>query len=149
MKIGMHIIFCVHAVWLKGHPCLKEHLRETWAWIFSLLVLQVLPIHLQGLNVQYDTLTCILHVYRPSVRPVADYSLFLDIQVVTLLSGEYTLFAWVNLYYLTTRLPRSFQQYSQHTYLHDFRLFKISWKTCQIRSRVALSCIGKLDFKYA
>ena len=31
MKISMHLIFCMHAVWLKTHPCLKGNLREDWA----------------------------------------------------------------------------------------------------------------------
>ena len=54
MKIDMHIIFCVHAVWLQNHPCLKGNLHKAWASAFSLLVLQVLSIHLQGLHVLYD-----------------------------------------------------------------------------------------------
>ena len=29
MKIGMHIILCVHAVCQQMHPCLKGNLRET------------------------------------------------------------------------------------------------------------------------
>ena len=29
MKIGMHIILCVHAIWQKMHPCLKGNLGET------------------------------------------------------------------------------------------------------------------------
>ena len=37
---------------------------------FSLLVFQVLPIHLQSLHVAYDTLTCTLRVYIPTVWPV-------------------------------------------------------------------------------
>ena len=41
----------------------------------------------------YDTLTGTLHVKKPTVRPIASYSLFLDVQVVTLLLGEFTLFA--------------------------------------------------------
>ena len=53
MKIGMHIIFCVHAVWLQMHPCLKGNVREAWARAFSLLVLQVLSIYLQGLHMLY------------------------------------------------------------------------------------------------
>ena len=62
-----------------------------------------------------DTLTCTWHVYKPTVRPVASCSLFLDIQVVTLLMGEYTLLAHTN---PSTRLPHIFQQYSQHTYMY-------------------------------
>ena len=46
---------------------------------------------------------CTLHVYKSTKQPVAS-RLFLDIQVVTLLLGEYTLFAQGNLYYPTTRL---------------------------------------------
>ena len=48
------------------------------------------------------------HVYlackKPSVQPVANRRLFFDLQVVTLLLGEYTLFARADLYYPTTRL---------------------------------------------
>ena len=94
------------------------NLREVWACAFSFPMLQVLPIHLQDLHVPYDTLMCTLHVYKPTVRPVANRSLFLDIQEVTLLLGEYTLFARTNLYYPNTRLPHIFQQYSQHTYVY-------------------------------
>ena len=114
----MHIILCVQVVWLQMHPCLKGNLREAWACAFSLLVLQVLPIHLLALYVLYDTLTCTLHVYKPTIQPVANHSLFLEIQVVTLLLGEYTLFARANLNIPTTRLPYIFQQYSQHTFMH-------------------------------
>ena len=35
MKIGMHIILCVHAVWLQTHPCLKGYLGESLALAFS------------------------------------------------------------------------------------------------------------------
>ena len=35
MKIGMHIILCVHAVWLQTHPCLQGYLGETLALAFS------------------------------------------------------------------------------------------------------------------
>ena len=38
-------------------------------------------------------LTCSLHVYKPTVRPVALHSLSFDIQVVTLLLGEFSLSA--------------------------------------------------------
>ena len=47
-------------------------------------------------------------VYKPNVRPVASCSLFLDIQEVTLLLVEYTLFALANLDYPTTRLRSYF-----------------------------------------
>ena len=69
-----------------------------------MLVLQVLPIYLQGWHMLYDTLMCTLHVYKLSVLPVANHSLFLDIPVMTLLLGEYNLFAHTNIYYPTTRL---------------------------------------------
>ena len=39
MKINIHIIIGVHAVWLQTHPCLKGHLQETWASAVSVLVL--------------------------------------------------------------------------------------------------------------
>ena len=63
MKIGMHIILSVHAVWLQTHLCLNGNLQEAWACTFSLLVLQVFPIHLQGLHMLYNTLGCALPVY--------------------------------------------------------------------------------------
>ena len=39
MKIGIHIIPGVQAVWLQMHPGLKGNLRETWALVFSLVML--------------------------------------------------------------------------------------------------------------
>ena len=39
IKIAMENIPCVLAAWLQMHPCLKGNLRETWARVFSLLVL--------------------------------------------------------------------------------------------------------------
>ena len=103
MKTGTQIILCVLAVWLKTHPCIKSNVRETWACAFPLLVLQVLPIYLQCLHVLYDTLTYTLHVYKPTVWSVAGCSLFLDVQVVTLLLGEFALSAHSDIYYPTTR----------------------------------------------
>ena len=47
---------------------------------------------------------CTLHVYKPTLQPVASRRLFFDVQVVTLLLGEHTLFACANIYYPTTRL---------------------------------------------
>ena len=108
MKICMHIIFCVHTVWLQMHPCLKGNIRETLGHVFSLLVLSILPIYLQSLQVMYDTLTCTLHVYKPTVWLVASRSLFLDFQPVRLLLGQFTLFAHANLYYPTNRLRSYF-----------------------------------------
>ena len=61
----------------------------------------MLPIQLQGLHVLCNTLMYMLHVYKPTARPVASHSLFLDIHKATQLLGEYTLFACVNLYYPT------------------------------------------------
>ena len=90
MKIGMHTILCGLAIWLYMHPCLKGNVREAWARAFSLLVLQILPICLQGLHVSYHTLACTFHVYKSNVCPVASRSLFVNIQVVTLLLGEFT-----------------------------------------------------------
>ena len=81
--------------------------------MLSLLVLQVLPIHLQGLHLLHDAHVCTMHGYnKPILQPVLSRSLILDVQVVTHLLGEYTLFAGANLYYPTTRLPHIFQQYS-------------------------------------
>ena len=42
---------------------------------------------------------CTLHVYKPTVRPVASRRLLFDIQVVTLLLGNYALSAPANLCY--------------------------------------------------
>ena len=86
-------------------PCLKGNVCETWARVFSLLVLRVLPIHLQGLYVPYVILTCTLHVYKPAVWPVASRRLLFDIKFVTLLLREFNLFALANLYYPAIRLP--------------------------------------------
>ena len=60
---------------------------------------------------------CTLRVFKPSVLPVASRNLFFDLQEVTLLLGEYTLFA---LQISTTPLPgyvHIFQQYLQHSYV--------------------------------
>ena len=51
MKIDMYIILCVHEVWLQIHPYLKVYLRDAWTSAFSLLVLQMFPMYLQGLQV--------------------------------------------------------------------------------------------------
>ena len=51
--------------------------------------------------------TCTLHVYKPTVRRVASSSLFFDLQVVTLLLAEYTLFVR-EICYPTTRLRSYF-----------------------------------------
>ena len=88
IKIGFHIILLI-----------------------SLIV--VLLTYLHGLHVRYDTLTCALQVYKPTVRgPVANSRVFFDFQLVTLLMGEFSLFARAILYYPTTRLPQIFKQYS-------------------------------------
>ena len=50
------------------------------------------------------TLACALHVYKPTVQPVASHCLFLDIQVATLLLGGFSLCARANLYYPTIRV---------------------------------------------
>ena len=103
MKIDMHI-FSACMQYGQTHPFLKGNLQETCTRAFPLQVLQDLPIDLQGLHMPYNTLTCPLHVYKPTVQPVASSSLFFDLQVVTLLLAEYTLFARANLCYPTTRL---------------------------------------------
>ena len=56
-------ILCMHAVWLQMYPCLNRNLQEAWAHAFSLLVLQVLIIYLQGLHLAYHTCTYALHVH--------------------------------------------------------------------------------------
>ena len=61
---------------------------------------------------------CTLYVYKPTVQPVTGHSLFLDVQVVTLLLGEYILFARSNLYYPTTR-PRSYLWQLTCVYTYD------------------------------
>ena len=48
------------------HPYLKANLQETCTHAFSLIMLQVLPIHLQGVQVPYNTLAYTLHVYKPT-----------------------------------------------------------------------------------
>ena len=68
----------------------------------------VLDVFLQGLHMRYDTLASTLPIFKPTVRPVASRRLFFDIQVVTLLLGEYCFFARASLYYSTTRLPHIF-----------------------------------------
>ena len=53
-----------------------------------------------------------LHVYKPTVWPVASCSLYFDIQAMTLLLGEFNYLAHANLHYTTTRPPSYlFQQY--------------------------------------
>ena len=39
MKVDMHIILCVHTIWLQMHPCLKGNIGEAWACAFSLLII--------------------------------------------------------------------------------------------------------------
>ena len=59
---------------------------------------------------------CTLHLYKPSLRPVACCSMFLNIQVLTLLLGEYILHVQIS----TVPLPgysNIFQHYLQHTYV--------------------------------
>ena len=97
MKISMHIFSTCKQY---GYKCIHVS-RVTYkrlAYVHSLLVLQDLPINLKGLHVLYDTLTCTLHVYKPTVQPVASRRLFFDVQVVTFLLREYTLFARANLF---------------------------------------------------
>ena len=60
--------------------------------------------YLHCLHVLEDTLMCTLHVYKPTVQPVASRRLFFDLQVVTIWLVEFTLLARANLYYPTTRL---------------------------------------------
>ena len=50
MKIAMHIILRVHAVWLQTHLYLKGNLREARTHAFSFVVLHVLLSYLQGLD---------------------------------------------------------------------------------------------------
>ena len=70
MKIDMHINLCVHAIWLPMHPCLKGNVPGAWASAFSLLVLQVLTIYLQGLHVPCHTCTSALLVHKITVQPL-------------------------------------------------------------------------------
>ena len=93
----MQIIFGMLPVWPQMHPCLKGNVQETWTRGYSLLLLQVLPIYLHSLHVLYDMLTCTLHAYQSTSQHLARCNLFLDIQIVTLLFGKYSLFAHANL----------------------------------------------------
>ena len=107
MEIDMHIFsVCTQNDHKRIH--FSRVTYETLTRVFPLQVLQDLPIHLQDLQVSYNTLMCILHPYYPAVGPVASGSLVFDVQVVTLLLGKYALFAHVNLCYSTTRLRSYF-----------------------------------------
>ena len=77
------------------HPSYREKLPRLQG---------TLKLHLQGLHVLYNTLTCTLNPYQPSVGPVASRSLFFDVQILTLTLGKYTLFARANFCYPTARL---------------------------------------------
>ena len=90
MKIGMHILLWMHVVCLQTHLYLKGNVQEAWAHAFSLLELQLFQF--TGYALLYNTVTCTLHVYKPTVWPVASHRLLFDIQVVKFLFGEYTLF---------------------------------------------------------
>ena len=81
---------CTLTVWLQMHQCLKGNVEEAWGRTFSLLVLPVFSIYLQGLYVLHNTLRSTLHENIPTVWPVASRSLFLDMQVVTLFGENST-----------------------------------------------------------
>ena len=121
MKIDMHI-FSACMQYGHKHIHFSRVTYETCTRAFPLQVLQDLPIHLQGLHMPYNTLTCTLHVYKPTIRPVASSSLLFDLQAVTLLLQEYTLFAHANLLFAHAKpgYVHIFQQYLQHTcvYIH-------------------------------
>ena len=60
-------------------------------------------------------------VYKPTVWHVA--SLFLDIKEVTMLLGEYTMFARADLYYPTTRLSSYFSTiFLAYVSMYSFKL---------------------------
>ena len=104
MTIGVQIILCMLAAWLQMHPCLEGNLREPGHVQSPWQCCRFLLYYLHCLHVLYHTYMCTLHVYEPTVQPVASRSLFLDIQLLKLSLGEYTLFTRANLYYPTTRL---------------------------------------------
>ena len=121
------------------HPCLKGNLQETCARTFSFLVLLLVPTHFAGFaravrctHIYIHTLTCTLHAYKPTVHPAASRRLFFDVQVITLLLGEYTSFAHANLYYPTTRLRSYFSTiFAVHLHVYTRMLgCKRSFTTC-------------------
>ena len=64
-----------------------------------------------------SVLTCTLHVYEPTVQPVASHSMFFDIKVVKHLLQEFTL---LHMQFSTIPLPgytHFSQQYFYHTYV--------------------------------
>ena len=100
ITIAMHIILYMLAAWLQMHPYLNG--------IYKRL----------GLHVVSDTLTCTLHVYKPTVCPAASCSLFLDIQEGTLLLGSWENTTCLYIQISSTPQPRYiFQQYLYHTYV--------------------------------
>ena len=107
MKINMHIILFMYAVWLQTHPCLKGNLKRDFG--MCILLASVVASH----TFIYIVCTCCkIHVYLACISThlllVASHSLFFNVNVVTLLLGEYTLFARANLCYPTTNLHSYF-----------------------------------------
>ena len=70
----------------------------------------------------YDTLTCTSHVNKLTVWPEASRSLFLDIQVETLLLGEFSLLARANLCYPSSRLLYVSTIFLAHLYVYTYIL---------------------------
>ena len=76
---------------------------------------------ISSLSTMYIYVLYMIHsyVHKPTVQSVASVSLFLDIQEVALLLGEYTLFACTNSYYPTTRLRSYFSTiFVEHLLAH-------------------------------
>ena len=71
IKLTCTLFFCAHPVWLQMRLYVNGNLREAWTRSFSLLVLQVLPMYLQGLHVHLHV-PCVY--IKPTVQPVFGYS---------------------------------------------------------------------------
>ena len=81
MKTGMYIILCVHTVWLTNASIYQGKFTRGLGTCILLASFVGFPHLLTLLVLLYHTLTCTLHVYKPTVRPVARHRLFFDIQV--------------------------------------------------------------------
>ena len=61
---------------------------------------------LQCLHMSYHTLMYTLHEYKPTLRPVASRSLFLDIQIETLLLMDSDSHQWRRYNEISSNLPK-------------------------------------------
>ena len=118
-----HVHCSLHACSMATNASMSQG-KFTRGLGMCILLASVLHVSLHGLHMPYDTLTCTLHVYKPTVQPVASHSLFLDIQVVTLLLGGFTLFANAHaLYRPTTRLHSNFSTiFEAHLRVYRFTM---------------------------